>query len=264
MKPKSLGTPLKSTMVAALVASAAFLQGQNGLAASIGVNVRGTDGEVLGTAGAPSYEQGNWNNTVNGPRSFGAQLALVDSSGSATGANLNYFYGGYASQFGTLSTPDEVMMGGFNGTWITDINSSSEDLVLFNIIDIPYANYNVVIYSDSGNDIDVVTQVRIGSTSIFLRDPAGVHFSETFTEVPSTSNADLGSMTPAGNYTVFTGITGGTLQIRVAGTVQSDPGHPFGNISGFQIVEVVPEPQAVALLGLGAVVLFWRRFSRKA
>ena len=207
----------------------------------IGLHFTGMGVAVTGTAGAPGYEQAHWNNTTQWwNSSFGTKLDLVDDQGKRTTAVLSDYHSAFVGTFNALDTQNKILLGGFLGTYLTEIGSTNDHLTVVTIRNVPYEKYRVVVYSDSGNDVDVVTQVRVGGRSIFLRDPAGVQFdgvTRGFVEVPSTSGSDLGSSTPQGNYAVFSGLTDRDLEIRVAGTEQQDPAHPFGILSAIQIVK---------------------------
>ena len=215
-------------------------------ASSIGINLVGSDCRELAEIDAAGpVGQLHWNNlTLPEPGRETSAEPLKDEEGRPTSARVDSFHAAFKGTFGSLDTPNLVLMGGYVVTYLTDIEDrDNHQLVVLKIREIPYAQYSVVVYAESGNDVDVVTQVRIGTASAYLRDPAGVQFDDEkrgFVEVPAGSSENLGPDTPSGNCVVFQGLTDVMLEIRVAGTVQSDPDHPFGVISALQIIESLP------------------------
>jgi hypothetical protein len=245
--------------VAVLVMSASVTN-----AGSMAVTFPSTSGwTVSGTAGAPGYAQAHWVNTNSWQSSWGNQYSLVDNSGTATGATMDWYASGiYSWTFGAAANDDERMMD-------CGIASGGDGLVEIHAINIPYASYDVVVYFSSQLVYPFVSKYTIGSTSVYAQVPAMGYFGndDTYVEVPLTSTADLQANTPAGNYIVFKNITGSTLYITAQGgwagnSIYSyQPGDPRASISGFQIVEV-PEPATIALLGIGGLLSVLKRRHR--
>jgi len=118
---------------------------------------------------------------------------------------------------------------------------------------IPFDSYSVIIYfnGDSPSQ-DRVYNYQIGSSSIFVQDNSP--FSGTFIETVG-STSDLGTSTPAGNFVVFTGLTGSAF------TLDSIPGTSLVTqrsvINAIQI-QATPEPSSFALALLGIAALGFR------
>ncbi|MEM8693754.1 MAG: hypothetical protein AAGG57_17985 [Pseudomonadota bacterium] len=99
-----------------------------------------------------------------------------------------------------------------------------------------YSEYDVYIYMDADNDDSPngsgARAVRVGSDNpIFIADPRGSHFSDTYIQATST---DLNNPT-IGNYVAVGGLTDGRLVIEIS----APPGALQGTrpmISGLQIV----------------------------
>lgn len=236
-------------------------------AGSMALNFSGTAGSswtISGTAGAPGYAQAYWTNTISdwtGQSSWGAQYNLVDNTGAATGAKMEW----YASSIGTWAWG---LPTGNDNVRMMDAGIATvlgTDPIRVHAIQIPYASYDVVVYFTSENTNAYVAKYTVGSTSVYAQTPAEPHFvnGNVFTEVPTTSTANLQYNTPAGNYIVFKGLAGSTLDITAeaiwAGTnvYTGANGVAYASISGFQIIET-PEPATLTLLGMGLLSVLKR------
>lgn len=193
------------------------------------------------TAGVEAVQ--NWNDVTGGT---GSASNVNDSTGAATTVDVDWATGtwGGTAATGTVTGNDALM-----GAWLDDGS------MLVTISEIPYAQYDVIVYgtSDAGNDgrnlgwmVNGVDSESIGSFGGALTN--GTFFDGTFVD----------GTTPTANpsYLRFNGLTGATLTIA---------DHTTGSatlrsaLSGFQIVEAVPEPSSTALLGLGGLALILRR-----
>jgi hypothetical protein len=205
-------------------------------------------GTVTGTAGAPGLAQSDWNNLMG---TTGSTSNLLDASGLSTGINVSW-----------TSTDTWQALTGSVGPATQDaqlMNGYLDNTSVINVTDIPFASYEVVVYfnGDSPSQ-DRVNDFQIGSTSIFAQDNAS--FNGTYIQVPSTSNSDQGVNTPAGNYVIFSGLSGSSF------TLDALPGSSLmterSTVNAIQI-ESIPEPPTAGLLlsslaGLAALSLLGR------
>lgn len=225
------------------------------LADSIGIKFVGGQpfftvpaGPVTGTAGAPGLAQADWNNLTG---TTGSANNLLDASGLSTGIGVSWSsIDTWQSLTGSVgpTTQDAQLMNGY-------LDNTSQ----VGVSGITYVNYEVVVYFNNDSPTqDRVSQFTIGSTSIFAQDNAA--FAGTYVQTPSTSNTDQGVNTPAGNYVIFSGLSGPSF------TLNALPGStlvtPRSSVNAVQIIST-PEPQSalllfMGLLGLEALSLFRR------
>lgn len=215
-------------------------------------------GTVTTTSGvAPAA---NWNNTVpsGGSPYVGKTVNdLIDDAGGATTVDISYGSWGawrlQASHPGTDgdgSNNKELLNGYLNAgpaAWNPSVTASSVA-----ISQIPYANYNIIVYF-SADQVGREGSVINGASTFYFSSlgPASVAGSNaTLTQTTSTTTADYAGAT----YAVFSGLSGDSQTI----TVQMRDNDEWGGIAGFQIV-AVPEPSAALLGGLGLMVVLRRR-----
>jgi hypothetical protein len=257
------------------------------LGASIGVNYVDTgDGGVQdGTsdalapaevAGAPGYEQVNWNNLGR----WGGGVGVKDSTGNASGVTVTWDSNNtWGIGIGT-ATPNNKLMNGY----IDATGQPNRDS------DVPYqfwwnenkpevcaiglsawlaaqgaTSYKVIVYTDgdtwdqgrkseywlqSPGDLNDPPQA-LGAdltSHVFAVDAA--NFDGTFSQIPLSANSV--DAAAAGNYIVFSGLTADRFMLR---TEERDY---RATINGMQIV-AVPEPTSIGLFLLAAMGLLARR-----
>ena len=246
------------------------LVGDVASADSVGVNFTGSIDMQLANyqwAGAPTYEQSNWNNAAG----LSASISnLVDNNGSNSSVGISWnayeIEKGAASQVAediTAEVANIRLMKGFIGAW----ESSKSTTVTFSGLSSFIEGYSIVVYCDGGIEFDPgrVGQYSLTSGSVtetvFLRDNSIYGCNGTdYVEVPETSTVDLGEGTPAGNYIVFTnngeGFTADTFTLTAYGT--NSISVPRAGINGIQIIGAisdVPEPSAITMITVGLVGL---------
>ncbi|XAL99122.1 PEP-CTERM sorting domain-containing protein [Phycisphaeraceae bacterium D3-23] len=207
----------------------------------IGWNMVGQQGIALGagdTAGAPGWEQANWNNHSSSGQGPGSVPLndLVNSAGGATDVDVVSWSQSTNNSWSYFesATPDQTLLADFADT---------DPVITFaNVNDHAADGYTVIVYYgnnewnfNGGGTLDVN-----GSTQTIASNDA---FSATGYVLNDGSNQS--------NYAVFTGISGDTL------TVSLDAAGNDG-ISAIQIVDI-PEPGSLALLGLGGLLIVRRR-----
>ena len=202
----------------------------------------------------------NWNNTVPSgasPYVGKSVIDLNDDSGSASTLDISYGAWGawrlQASHPGADadgSNNKELLNGYLNAgpaAWNPSVTASTVA-----ISQIPYANYNIIVYFSS-DAADREGQVSAGSETFYfstLGTASVAGSNAVLTQTTSTSNASYAGA----NYAVFNGLSGASQTL----TVQMRDNDEWGGIAGFQVI-AVPEP-SVALLGAVATVgLFARR-----
>jgi len=211
------------------------------------------NGTVTGTAVAGVVPVANWNNSwPSNPTTD-----LVDDTGASTTIDLAYtsfntwnIQGSHPGVDGDGSYNKELLNGYLNAGpagWNPPVTSSSVA-----ISQIPYASYNIIVYfsSDGGGREG---QVGNGSATYYFSTLGAASIAgsnATLTQTTSTSVSDYA----AGNYAIFTGLSGASQTI----TLQMRDNDEWGGIAGFQVV-AVPESSAALLGGLGLLGLLRRR-----
>ena len=241
-----------------------FLAGPGGPAARAGIisiNFEGGTPTVAPTSMAPSdvagvVPGGFWNNA---PGSNGQLLGLTEDAGgvaAATGASVNYMADNTnATGIDPTSSPNARLMKGYLDTGTSSPENPSTTTIT--VSGIPFATYDVYVYTDGDNSSDrVETRAGLytlnGGAPMETFDPAGQDFSGTFI---------LGQ-----NYTVFQGVTGDSFVLQATPDTSVGSSAPRAPVNGIQIVApadttVVPEPATLGLAALGGVGLLgfaWR------
>ncbi len=196
-------------------------------------NVTGADGVVLNSHWnnvGTNWYSGSAGNLVNG--SGGTTTAAVNSQGpSGAGTYWQVYNSAYAIANGGKVDNVAVGPGGGNG----DIASA--------ITGIPYANYEIIAYANDTNGGASMnmwldgnpassnsTNAPRGGTNVYFGATVNTSTGYLTSFVPIT-NTTAGTY-PAGNYTVWTGLSGSTQTIWL----QNDGGDGNIGITGFEIV----------------------------
>lgn len=238
----TMKSPLsKPFFLAVLIASAMPLH-----AAVISINFDNGGNTITGSTGA--VNAGNWNALTFGAAGSPNSLSdLSDDSGGATTVDID------------LQNASAGSGGGFDSALP---NATGEMLNLYternrnggalaSVSQITYSTYDVYIYygstditarlNDGSGDVDVALDANNDGSS-FVLGTAGTTFDDT----------------GAGNYYVFSGLTGSSFTLETGLDIGTQ-GTNNGFVYGMQIVEVIPEPSAALLGGLGAFLLLRRR-----
>ncbi len=209
------------------------------------------------SAGAPGYQQANWNNL--GPAVFGGPVALVDGNGAVTPVNVKWdapnFWRNNSNE--TLGGDNKLMKGyaDSNGAPITEpfggVSGTNDDkpTILIRGLDTWMAenglsSYSVVVYSDgdsgdgtraariwlaatdSGNSVNGDPGLGADLTPrVNILDASNWGDSPNFVRVTGTSGT--------GNFTVFSAVTAESIYIRAE---EAGPAALRSPINGFQII----------------------------
>jgi hypothetical protein len=238
-------TPKRTALIIAALAVIGF---GSAAQASIAVNFVGggngapdPNGNSI-TAPAGVVEQDNWNNLTTAGSTF---TDLIDHTGGYTSADITWAGDGLWSAYPENDTTGNHQL--FNG-YVDDFeaaNAGGTNVGRYTFSQIPYALYDVYVYADSDATDGRRASYRIGGTTFNLSDTKNFVNDPTFDPVTSTT---AGTFEP-GNYMRFTFVSGPTFELVTTAQV-------FRSfVSGIQIVEVVPEPTSLGLIGLAATAL---------
>jgi hypothetical protein len=212
-------------------------------AASVGWNYQGVGGVGLqpdDVAGAPGYEQANWNNHPGNGQGPGNTplLDLLDDSGATTTLDLTGWTlaTNNSWEHNQTGNPNEILMNDFNDTQPTLVFS-----------EIPYSVYSVVVYYGN-NEGPSTSLLSVGSQSLTIT--TGNTLQSSFGEVGFVEGTELNPSSPS-NYAVFNGLTDSTLQISLSGANNN-------GISAVQFIGI-PEPVTPTLLGLALMLSCFKR-----
>lgn len=255
-------------------------------AAAIGINyVADNAGGVLDTAadallpdelaGAPGFEQVNWNNLAR----WGSGVGVKDSTGAASGVLVTWDSNNTWNTGAGTSTPNRKLMNGYIDA-LGQVNVDTEPYGFWSNTNKPQAfvtglstwlasqgkpAYDVIVYTDGdateGRKSEYWLQEAGGgnppttlgadlSPHVFAMDTINFQDNDTFTQIPLSANSVADAA--AGNYIVFKGLTADSFLLRTEEQTFR------ATINGFQIV-AVPEPASAGLLALGALGLLARR-----
>jgi hypothetical protein len=245
---------------------AALLAGAVGFASlahasSIGVQFQGNTSNPLPsgeTAGFEAVAQDNWN-ALTGSSTY-TDVALSDNNAQPTTALLSstnqgtYFGGGgqFSSSVDPNAAGDNILAGG-------ELLSAGNNHAIFTVSTVPYADYDVYVYSvPDANGRE--TSVGLTSSGETFQSFTSDNSAPDWVAATGTWNGSAPAPTGAGadasaNYAVFTGITTSSFSIDFYA-----PGN--SGINGIQIVQAVPEPASLGLLVVSGAMLLNRRNRR--
>ena len=201
------------------------------------------------TAGvvATSFWNDTWLDSMSNPdtdlRDSTGGATTIDISWTSTNGTWNQSGNTHkgADADGTLNR--EILTGYLNGT---GANSTSVTLS-----QISYTTYDVYVYfasDDSARSGTVTDGTTTYSFGVLDNMIAGTNalFAQT---------TDTGSGNPEANYAVFSNLSGASQTFSTSFMTAGQ----YGGIAAIQIVEIVPEPSAALLGGLGMFGLLRRR-----
>ncbi len=217
----------------------------------IGINfatgLGGTNFLIAPSDLAGVVRHGNWNNVVAGPTAGGTLSTIRSSSSALTPVVVTYQFTGPGEELtvNPTASADHRFMRAHLADFARPAGQTNS---LITISEVPYPVYDVILYSDGGNNAyDRVVEFEVGGESIFLRDAAWTAFSGHYAEARGTVN--LGQSTAAGNYVRFRSLTNRTVNVviseRSAASIMRRAA-----VNGLQIVpsiaqRTVPEPRVV-------------------
>ena len=227
------------TLISALGCAAVLLAGAVASADGIGINFigggppSGAEDLSVDNADGPAgvVPQSDWNNL---PNASGAVGSVIDSNGIVLGATgVSWTSNNTWSVGNGSTTADHILMNGY-------LDTNSTDPTTVTISNVPYALYDVYVYTDGDNTNDRIGSFDINGTAHLAQDVA------TFAGVYDDATAD-----GIGNYLLFEGLSGDTLAMAT-------PVNFRAPLNGLQIVDrtpPVPEPTAALLYGAGMALV---------
>jgi len=205
-------------------------------AGAIGISFAGSGPTLMGAAErAGVVAKPNWNN-ASGAVSSGA-LPLVDESGSATAATVNWSAAGVWMLPIADGADNRRLMKGY-------LDTTSTSVTTVTVAGLASRLYDVYVYADGDNKpydrsaAYTISGAGITTTTVNLTDPANTNFDTTFTRADGS----------VGNYVRFTiTATGFTLTATPAAATTATRRAP---VNGVQIVPAAAPPVAPSTIGI--------------
>ena len=203
-----------------------------------------TGGELIGPT---NQDSSFWNSSINfntgnlANGEIGSTSTLINSTGASTTATVNWASNNvYYNSDGTTTDQYKLSVG-----YLDDSTG-----VTFTVSNIPYTTYTLYLLFTS----DQAGQYQHGPTTVNGTGILGGGNFNAFGQV-NPGGWVLADGTAFGNYAIVSGLTGPSLTVN--STLGTDGAR--GPITGFVLVDAVPEPSSAILLGLGSLCLLQRR-----
>ena len=213
-------------------------------------------------AGAPGVRVDDWNNiqASTGTNRTGSTLVYADGTTVGGAFNIAYTSPRAAAQTANALLNDALMYSGYDQVW----NNQTNKVVL---TDISFSKYDIYIYCDSarantGGRVSMVGQqdyylhTVLATPSIFGTNNTGAGYTQITGTDYATVKAAAGTK---GNYVKYSNLSGTSQTFTLAALDMGDTTTQRFQLDGFQIVEIIPEPATIGMLGLGALILLVRR-----
>ena len=205
---------------------------------AIGINFGSEWASLAPSDTAGVIAQANWNNAAN---ALGSLTNILDSTDSTTTADVTW------DSSNTWSNPSSTipLLQGY-------LDGNSDHPVTVTVKEIPFTLYDVYVYINGGSSTTTSTYTVNGQT-------------QTVTPSLNASTLNLATATTSGvvdpgargSYILFKGLSGDLSLASYSAFAGQDAGWDWrSDVDGIQIVNAVPEPSEVVLLGFGAVLLF--------
>lgn len=240
-----------NTNIKTLAVSAALLTAANAASISIAFTDGGSGPQTTTpgvSGGVESVIGSSWNQfggtgLANQGTSDSTNLMNELGAGTGAGVTISGFTAAWWNSAASGAESDASTQVVIN---YVEINSPTESASI-SLTNIPFANYDVILYSLSDGSTSGITATIGGTTQTMLNVPSG----------DFAANGFVDGTNGTGNYMVFSGLSGANFDI----TDISGHGSNLDKaaVGGIQIVEIVPEPSSAALLGLGGFSLILRR-----
>ena len=239
---------MKKMVIASAVCAMSVSMAQAGVV-SFNVDNNGTisSSDTLG-----AVEVSNWHNTWNGSGQDWWLENLEDSDGNVTDLDIGWNGGsGDWSCGGSKDNANATMQNGY-------INGNGANGAYVYVQDMnPSYTYTVYVYFNSDNDTRVGT-ISDGDDEIYYFGyDTGAASDGVLVQAMATDNRGFAI---DANYAVFT-VTGSDTWNFYSSAYSADGvSADYGGITAIQVVEVIPEPATIGLIGIaGAALVFVRR-----